>query len=77
MTSRKQDHVKHKELGIQREASKETSGLIYWFIYHQQGNFYQYSQIIIANFNENSPSSECQLNSMIQESSRGTKKRGS
>ena len=69
MGSRRQSYVKYKGLGIQRTTSKETSGLICWFIYYQQGSVYQYSQITAANFDKDPSSSKCQPSSTIQGSS--------
>jgi len=63
--------IEYKGLGVQKNASIKASGPIYWFIFHQQGSFYQCSQITIAHFNKNSSSSKCELNSIIQGASRG------
>ena len=45
--------------------SEEISRPICRFIYNQEGGIYQYSQIIIANLNENPFSCECQSDSII------------
>ena len=60
MASGEQSHVKYERLSIQKEAGKETSGLIYQSIYHQWGNLYQCGQTTAANFDENSLSSKYQ-----------------
>jgi len=38
-----QSDAEHERFSIQRTASKEISGSVYWSIYHQQGSIYQYS----------------------------------
>jgi len=58
-------NVEYKGFSIQRKTGKEASGLVYWFIFHQQSSFYQCGQTMTAYFNENSPSCEYQSDSMI------------
>ena len=69
--------VEYKRPGIQGKTSEKISGVICRSICHGGGSIYQCGQITTAKFDENSSSSECQPNNMIQGTSRGAEKRRS
>ena len=60
MESGEQGHIEYKGLNVQREASKEISGLICRFIYYWWDDFYQCSQVTAAKFDEDLPGNEYQ-----------------
>ena len=74
MEEERPDNAKYKRLSIQRKTGVQVGREICRTIQNRRNSIIKCSEVVVTKLNENSSGSQCELDSMVQETDKRTEK---